>query len=310
MGLQAGLDIFTLVVGSLARRLSQPGTWVTLIALFTVVWALILRFSERKQGSETKGRLKPTSADGFVLALLFMGAGLVLFPEFMYLRDQFSWRMNTIFKFYFQTWILWSIAAAYASVVLWQELKTLWKGFYGVTWGLILACALAYPVFGLWSQMGGFRNGNPLTLDGTAFIAQYAPEDMAAIQWLRQAPDGVILEAVGGSYSGYARIATHSGLPNVLGWPGHESQWRGGAAEMGSRETEIETVYQSNRWEDTRAILEAYHVRYVMVGALERNAYRVNEQKFIQYLRPVFSQGNTVIYEVPGWGTSLLESNQ
>ncbi len=91
-----------------------------------------------------------------------------------------------------------------------------------------------------------------LSLDGTAYIGSYAPDDLSAIYWLRQAPDGVIVEAVGGSYSGYARMATYSGLPNVLGWPGHESQWRGGAVEMGSREADIETIYQSSRWEDTK----------------------------------------------------------
>lgn len=298
MELQAGLDGFTLIVGSLARRLSQPGTWVTLIALLTLIWALISRFSEVETSAVKKDKGSLLISDGFVLALLFVGAGLVLFPEFIYLKDQFSTRMNTIFKFYFQTWILWGIAAAYASVVLWRELKKVWKGIYGAVWALLIVCALAYPVFGLWSQTGRFRMKD-LSLDGTAYIGVYAPEDLAAIHWFRQAPDGVVMEAVGGSYSGYARMATHTGLPNVLGWPGHESQWRGGAEEMGSRQTDIETVYQSSRWEETQFILKKYQVRYVVVGSLERGAYRVNDAKFIQHLIPVFSQGNTVIYEVP-----------
>jgi uncharacterized membrane protein len=38
-----------------------------------------------------------------VLLLVLLGAGLTLAPEFVYLRDQFGTRMNTIFKFYFQT---------------------------------------------------------------------------------------------------------------------------------------------------------------------------------------------------------------
>lgn len=295
LSLQGGTDLFTLLVGSLALRLSQPGTWLTLFVLLTLVWALLTKSKapDRKEAGTF------THTDGFVLALLFVGLGLVLFPEFLYLRDQFSTRMNTIFKFYFQAWILWGIAAAYASVVLWRELRGFWKGAYGVVWTMVLASALVYPVFGLWSQTNGFRIKD-LSLDGTAYIERYTPEDMAAIRYLREAPDGVILEAVGGSYSSYARIATHTGLPNVLGWPGHESQWRGGAEEMGTRETDIETVYQSNRWEDVQMILESYQVRYIVVGALERNKYRVSEAKFQQRLIPVFSLGNTVIYAVPG----------
>jgi uncharacterized membrane protein len=40
-------------------------------------------------------------------------------------------------------------------------------------------------------------------------------------------------------------------------------------------------------------------VRYVVVGNLERSSYRVNEEKFNNFLRRVFQQGSVTIYEVP-----------
>ena len=299
MALQGGGDGTMILLGALARRLSQPGAWLTLFVLVVLIWALIQRFCEGKSAAKKdKNVLQPS--DGFVLVMLFLGVGLVVFPEFIYLRDQFNTRMNTIFKFYFQTWILWGTVAAYASVVLWRELKKSWKVIWGVVLVVLVAGALIYPFFGLKSQTGNFRTKD-LSLDGTAYIGSYAPDDLAAITWLRQAPDGVIVEAVGGSYSGYARMATHSGLPNVLGWPGHESQWRGGATEMGSREADIETIYQSSRWEDTQFLLTRYNVRYVVIGNLERGKYKVYDEKFNQHLLPVFSQGSTVIYEVPDY---------
>ena len=43
-----------------------------------------------------------------------IAAALVIFPEFFYLRDLFGTRMNTIFKFYYQAWILFGLSAAYA----------------------------------------------------------------------------------------------------------------------------------------------------------------------------------------------------
>jgi uncharacterized membrane protein len=109
----------------------------------------------------------------------------------------------------------------------------------------------------------------------------------------------VVVEAVGGSYSEYARVATHSGKPAVLGWPGHESQWRGGAEEMGSRQGDIERLYRSNDWTETQEILRQYNVRYIYVGPLERSTYGVNENKFERFLQPVFKQGQVTIYEVP-----------
>lgn len=303
MSLQGGVDGFMLILLALSKRLAQPGAWITLFILVMMIWALILRFSENKKSAAKKEKSILLSSDGFVLVILFLGLGLVVFPEFIYLRDQFSTRMNTIFKFYFQTWILWGTAAAYASVVLLRELKKHWKVIWGVVLVALVICGLIYPFFGIKSQTGDFRL-KELSLDGIAYIGNYAPDDLTAIYWLRQAPDGVIVEAVGGSYSGYARMATHSGMPNVLGWPGHESQWRGGATEMGSRESDIETIFQSSRWEDTQFLLTRYNVRYVVVGNMERGKYRVYEDKFIQHLTPVFSQGNTIIYEVPEYDSA------
>jgi uncharacterized membrane protein len=135
-----------------------------------------------------------------------------------------------------------------------------------------------------------------MTLDGAAHVQQ---DEAAAIEWLQSAPDGVILEAVGGSYTGYARISTNSGLPTILGWPGHESQWRGGHEEIGSREGDVETIYTSPDWEITKALLDQYNVRYVVLSSLEKSTYRVDERKLQRFLEPVFTQGDTIIYLVP-----------
>ena len=140
---------------------------------------------------------------------------------------------------------------------------------------------------------------NELTLDSAAHLLRSNPDEAAAIEWLKTAPDGVVLEAVGGSYTGYARIATNTGLQTVLGWPGHESQWRGGYEEMGSRQQDIETIYTISNWEETKRFLATYDIRYVVVGGLERASYNLKEEKFQRYLEPVFSKGNTTIFLVP-----------
>ncbi|NPV86391.1 MAG: hypothetical protein HPY45_10335 [Anaerolineae bacterium] len=298
--------------GSLGRRFAEPGTWVTLLFLLVLVWGLLssYRHGTKSAGSKRKetvayseqggaeGNVHEPPATPFVLLLALVGMGLTLVPEFVYLRDQFGWRINTIFKFYFQAWILWGIAAGFASGILLGMLETPWKNIFRLGWVALLLMAMAYPVFGIWTKTEGF-SPSYWTLDGTAHIRKYAPDEMNAIEWLQQAPIGVLAEAIGGSYSGYARISTHSGMPTVLGWPGHESQWRGGSKEMAGREEDIELLYRTSRWEEALGVIQRYSIRYIYVGSLERSKYRANENKFIENLKPVFQSGADVIYEVP-----------
>jgi uncharacterized membrane protein len=158
--------------------------------------------------------------------------------------------------------------------------------------------ALAYPVFALSDRLSSSQPST-WTLDGEASFANYSPDDMAAIQWLQNAPYGVVAEAIGGEYSAYARIATHSGLPDVMGWPLHETQWRGSEKEKGTREQDIPRLYTTSDWSVALEICRQYNIRYLVIGGLERSTYKVNEDKFKSHLTPVFTINNTVIYEIP-----------
>ena len=53
--------------------------------------------------------------------LILWGVLLTFVPEFIYLLDNFGTRMNTIFKFYYQTWILWSLVAAFIAVLIFRK---------------------------------------------------------------------------------------------------------------------------------------------------------------------------------------------
>ncbi len=206
--------------------------------------------------------------------------------------------MNTIFKFYFQTWILWGLAAGFASVVLFTQLRR-WKAvLFQVAWIITVAMGLVYPLLMLWNKTDGFSLKG-WTLDGNSYLETYYPDDSAAMQWLQQQPVGVIAEAVGNSYTEYARISTRTGFPTVLGWPGHESQWRGGGAEMGSRFADIQRLFESDDWSEVREVIRMYNIRYVYVGYLELSTYRVQTGKFNSKLEVVYQNQGTTIYEVP-----------
>lgn len=312
-GLLAASDLRSLLMAAVSRRLISSGALITLAGLLILTLALLLGYENKKSpmsaGNVDNNQIlnKPQFSNAYAVLLIFLGVLLVLGPEFIYLRDQFGWRINTIFKFYYQTWLIWSITAAYGSALLLKCLARPWSIIFRILFVAIVAMSLVYPIFSLWNKTGGFDISN-LTLDSTAYLNKNSPDELGAINWLQSAPFGVIAEAVsytGGSYTDYARISTHAGLPAVLGWIGHESQWRGGNAEMGSRQIDIERLYCSRNWEETKQILEEYDIRYVVVGALERTTYQPNqggcpsgldESKFHQYLVPLFQQGSVTIY--------------
>jgi uncharacterized membrane protein len=167
-----------------------------------------------------------------------------------------------------------------------------------IGWSIVLVMGLAYPFWAVTLRIQGTDLGT-LSLDGAAHLTRYNADEKNAIEWLTNAPYGVEVEAVGGSYSGYARISTYSGLPTVLGWPGHESQWRGGAKEMGTREEDIRTLYQTSKWEEALGILQKYDIRYIYLGSFEKSLYRVNKFHLESYLNLVYKNETVSIYEVP-----------
>jgi YYY domain-containing protein len=290
-------DSAQLIFGSLALRLSQPGTWITLLVLMGLTWGLLAKKNgneeENVEGETLLGDNQPEQ--NFTLLLVLVGLGLTLAPEFFYLLDQFGYRMNTIFKFYYQGWLLWSIAAGFALVVMWNQRGRFGHILFKVVSIIAIMIGLIYPAFALYQ-----RFNKPLgewTLDGLSTMRFYNLDEYQAIEWLRSAEMGVIAEAVGGQYSDYGRIATHTGLPTVLGWPGHESQWGRTATQLGSREIDIKHLYESGSWEEAKAILDQYNIRYVYIGSLEHSKYQVNEMKFSGLLRLAFQSGGVVIYE-------------
>ncbi len=234
-----------------------------------------------------------------VLGMIVTGALLMLGPEYVYLRDNFGHRMNTLFKFYFQTWTLWALAAAFGAWHLAQHARRGVRMAALSVLGLAVLGGLVTTSTSLHAKTGGFAN-TP-TLDGMAWYARAYPNEWAAIEWLRANAQGtrVILEAVGGAYQiEEARVSMGTGLPTLMGWTNHEGQWRGDYyTNVAVRPEQVSTVYQARDWSATLDILNQYGVEYVIVGAEERNKYNpVYSPKFDQFMDTVFEAGDLTIY--------------
>ncbi|MBC7877546.1 MAG: hypothetical protein H7Y59_10280 [Anaerolineales bacterium] len=311
-----GMNASQFFGATLLRRLTYIGSLITLLALF--IPSLAHLFASNHQ-SETGGldtliterselvdpqseivNHKSQTSNQFVLLILTLGTILVLAPEFVYLRDQFGYRINTVFKFYYQAWMLWSLVAAFAVAYLLRNLHNLVATIgFRVMIGIVIFIGLLYPVFGVLTKTNNFKPTYGFTLDDFDRIKRENPEEAAAIEFLHTQPDGVITEAVGDGYSAYGRISMFTGMQTVLGWKGHEAQWRGSYEPQGSRNDDIIKLYTTVRWEEAQLIIEKYNIRYIYIGNLERSSMNVNEEKFKTYLKPIFEQGTVIIYEVP-----------
>jgi uncharacterized membrane protein len=157
-----------------------------------------------------------------------------------------------------------------------------------------------------------------LTLDGTDYFSRTYPGDFETVDWIRNnlKPVGnklpVILEAWGGSYSEYARIATNTGYPTVLGWDFHEAQWRGAwdkavvrggdpADTILTRRQDIDTIYSTLDINLAKTLLAKYGVNYVYLGGLEREKYKDHPDglaKFEQLGTSVNVFGDSVLYKL------------
>jgi len=322
-------DPRTLFVQAGQKRLAQIGSLLTLLTVLVPAVAILLTVDQSSRTADIDSDDRPLRSTlgvstVFVLLLITLGTLLLIGPEFLYLRDQFGTRINTVFKFYYQAWMLWSLAVAYGIAVLLQKLRGGWDIAFRAGLLIVLLVGLTYPVLGILTRTDNFqleravtlldtiqssdeesakmvarqRLSSLWTLDYFDMFQRQNPDEAAAIRWLESAPEGVVAEAIGGSYSAYARVSTMTGLPTVLGWPGHESQWRGGSEKQGTRQSDIETLYATSDWNTASEIIARYNIRYVFVGNLERGK-PLREEKFQYNMSPAFQQGNVVIYTLP-----------
>ncbi|MCS7178568.1 MAG: DUF2298 domain-containing protein [Anaerolineae bacterium] len=301
-GLESIPDASRLIAERLQKRFLFPWTALFLTALLTTA-GLALRGHISAQNISAP-RFPPLAAcspspTAFTLLLVAAGAALTLAVEFFYLRDHFGTRMNTVFKFYFQAWTMWGIAAACALAHCWLR-GPRWAAWVGV---LLVVLGLVYPALAIPTRAREY--GGPPTLDGAAHLRALYGADMAAIEWLNAHVKGtpVILEAPGDRYQAYVyegRVSAFTGLPTLLGWGGHEHQWRGDYDEPARREPDIQTLYTTPDPDQALTLLKRYGIQYIYVGLVERSRYPPEGlEKFARIGEIVYDANGVKIFRIP-----------
>ena len=187
------LSLSQLAVGiALALFVLNP---VVGLALTLALLAAFLLFSRRPDGTRQ-----------FILCLMGLGLVLTAVVEVIVLRGDIS-RMNTVFKFYLQVWVMWAVASAGVLPRLARRFRferrarvqrTVVEVPEGAAWtpqvaaqyaaapgprqpagsrrwwwafGLLLAACLLYPATATPVRVGDrFPNSSSVTLDGTAYM--------------------------------------------------------------------------------------------------------------------------------------------
>jgi len=256
--------------------------------------------------SERKAAPSDVHVTAFPLLLMALAALLLVGTELFYLVDVFNSRMNTIFKLYYQAWMLLALVSAWALYYLGFRFGRAWPWakLAGYVWVGLLAVGLVasvyYPAAIAYTKTSGPSGSG--TLDGLAYVGSANSGELRAIRWLQASYQmgDVIIEAVGDDYSDFGRVSASTGVPTVLGWMGHEEQWRGSRKPFDGRVEEVEKFYRTSDVQEAKAILKKYGVTYVIVGAREQAKYGVQPQEKLVALGDLAypSEGGMAIYRV------------
>ena len=304
-----------LLLSAVALAAGEPMVALSLPAVALAV-DLVLRPSARP-GERLAGLLAATGS------LILVGSELFYLADFL---QGSEWcRMNTVFKFGIQAWVLVALAVAGGLPELagWLQERPR-RGprlAFGLLLGAVVAVSLAYVPLGTVARVSERFPGGPpprLTLDGLAYMqtgVYHWPDDQhpielrydyEAIQWLLGHVRGtpVIAEAALGYYrEGGMRVSSYTGLPTLLG--AHQAEQR--PAEMvGERAGLVEQLYGPGELDETMALLRRLRVQYVYLGQLEKIAYgQAARAKFAALVargdvEVAYTNPGVVIYRVRG----------
>ncbi len=242
------------------------------------------------------------------LAPFAAALALIAGAEFFFVWD----RMNTVFKYHFDAWVFFGLAAA---VVLGRVTTrrrgailiggtTAWHLWRAAT-AVALVLALTTSALAAIGALTAPRIAGPSgTLDGVAYLERSNPDESEALRFLNEAVPGspAIVEAHGPSYGAFGRISMHTGLPTPVGWGYHLFQRAHPWSEIEERARRVATIYAAERRDEVCSALEALGVELVYFGELERAAYgaagELRLDTWPELVQPVFRNSTVVIYRV------------
>jgi hypothetical protein len=110
--------------------------------------------------------------------MIALGVLLIIGPDFLYLRDNFGYRINTVLSFT----IIWIVLSppAYGIIILLRNLRSAANIVFSVIFALVLVVGLTYPAIGIFSKTNNFRP--PFGYTSMTSTVSSEPDEAAAIR--------------------------------------------------------------------------------------------------------------------------------
>jgi len=214
------------------------------------------------------------------LTILF----ILLIVEHVHLIDLFGNRMNTIFKSYYQVWILASIVFPIFLIKSFPRKKYLLL--------FILPLIAISSIQNLSTFLDNTNNlSKNYTIDTSLEIERRYPGSFDVIKWIEQNtdPTDVIFSGVGNDYQLSSYFSVFSGRETPIGWPGHESQWRGNMPEINERKTDLFKLFNSENDNEINDIIKKYNISYII-------NYKNNNSYLFNIYNKIYSSGLCDVY--------------
>ncbi len=312
--------ILRVLFGVLILSVNWLGFWMPSFAIVLMLCSIIFLLFRNNHISESAAFI-------FLTVSFFISFAC----DVWYLDDRYSGdleRYNTVFKFYYPIWGLLAMASviAFRQLFLWTKKKIIITFLIYLLLAFLSFLGFHYPLASTVVRTSVFQrnsegklifepirgsiesNKPPLSINAIEYIGENPKfkDDFEIIKYIKKniKTRDVILESPpdsgSGAYSPVSRIATTTGLRTIIGWSHHEAQHRGGKsyAEIGPREQDMKKAFNSPSWEEAKDILNKYNVKYIIIGALEREYFsQEGLLKFEQNCKLVYKSNDSALYE-------------
>jgi YYY domain-containing protein len=268
-------------------------------------------------------RPRMPAAQRFALLLALLALVITFAVEVIVLRGDIG-RMNTVFKFYLQVWLILSVVTAVMVGWLAQSARR-WQPDWWLGWriamGALVVSGLLYPLFATRAKIQDrFDPSLGPTLDAMKFMTvaraneqnqDYAfADEYAALIWMQDNIPGTPVVAESAAAPEYRslrnRVTTYTGLPAIIGYNWHQKQQRSilPGDLIDRRVADANELYTTPDIGRTMQLVRRYNVRYIMAGYPEKLYYppesfsKLNRMVDIGWLRVAYTNNSVAIYEV------------